>query len=298
MKFGKVEHPEKVDFSIPSDHPDTEKVLSSTKSSKNKPDIYVGCAKWSKTDLKNFYPRGTKDELSYYATQFNAIELNATFYRLFPATQFAKWKDKTPPGFLFFPKLTQDISHRRRLIDTERLVDEYLHNATQLEDRLGALFLQMHNNFQPKDINRVIRFVHYWPKYVPLAIEFRDTNWYNEPSISNQVYRLFQEKGIGQIIVDTAGRRDLLHMRLSTPWAFVRFVGANHNSDYQRLNDWVERIALWSKQGIRSVYFFIHQNVELESPLLARYFTEKLNTTLGTNLKVPQTISEAGNLFG
>jgi uncharacterized protein YecE (DUF72 family) len=40
----------------------------------------LSCAKWNKQDLKGFYPRGTKDELAYYSTQFNSIELNATFY--------------------------------------------------------------------------------------------------------------------------------------------------------------------------------------------------------------------------
>ncbi len=82
MKFGKVDHPETVDFSFPEDHPATAGVLAGN--DKGKPaKIYVGCAKWNRQDLKNFYPRGTKDELAYYATQFNAIEMNATFYRNF-----------------------------------------------------------------------------------------------------------------------------------------------------------------------------------------------------------------------
>ena len=86
MKFGKVDHPEHIDFTIPSDHPDTPVVLSKTKTGAETK-IYVGCAKWNRQDLKNFYPRGTKDELEYYSSQFNCIELNATFYRIFPAEQ-------------------------------------------------------------------------------------------------------------------------------------------------------------------------------------------------------------------
>ena len=64
------------------------------KTSKSKGlEVYVGCAKWNKKDLKNFYPKGVKDELAYYSTQFNCIELNATFYRLFPPATFDTWHE-------------------------------------------------------------------------------------------------------------------------------------------------------------------------------------------------------------
>ena len=87
MKFGKVEQPELIDFTIPKDHPETEVVLSKTE--RDSPlQLYVGCAKWNRQDLKNFYPRGTKDELIYYSSQFNSIEMNATFYRIFPGEQY------------------------------------------------------------------------------------------------------------------------------------------------------------------------------------------------------------------
>lgn len=59
MKFGKVEQPELIDFTMPKDHPDTEVVLTNSKD-EGAPNIFVGCAKWNKQDLKNFYPRGTK----------------------------------------------------------------------------------------------------------------------------------------------------------------------------------------------------------------------------------------------
>lgn len=81
MKFGRLDQPEHIDFTLPADHPDTEMVLR--RNSAVKPlQVYVGCAKWNRYELKNFYPRGTKDELAYYATQFNSIEMNTTFYRI------------------------------------------------------------------------------------------------------------------------------------------------------------------------------------------------------------------------
>ncbi len=291
MKFGSVENPESIDFTLPQDHIDTARVLNKVKDD-NLPEIYVGCAKWNKADLKGFYPRGTKDELGYYSKQFNSIELNATFYRIFPAEQFATWYDKTPKGFKFFPKLNQEISHWKRLNEVQAVVENYLYNASNLKEKLGTIFLQMHNNFAPKDFDRVVNFVENWPKEIPLAIEFRHTNWYNDESVSNQLYDLLESNNVSNVIVDTAGRRDLMHMRLTNPTAFVRYVGANHPSDYERLDDWVLRLKDWQDQGIKEIDFFVHQNIEKESPLLSAYFIKKFNETLGCQLKIPNEDSQ------
>ncbi len=286
MKFGSVDNPESIDFTLPPDHPDTVGTLSKFKDD-NFPEIYVGCAKWNRADLKGFYPRGAKDELEYYSRQFNSIELNATFYRIFPAEQFAKWYDKTPDGFKFFPKLNQEISHWKRLNEVQSVVEDYLYNASNLKEKLGTLFLQMHSNFAPKDFDRVVNFVENWPKEIPLAVEFRHTDWYNDESVSSRLYHLLEENNISNVIVDTAGRRDLMHMRLTSATAFIRYVGANHQSDYSRLDDWIERIKTWSEQGVKEIDFFVHQNIEKESPLLSAYFIRQLNSKLGYNLKIP-----------
>ncbi len=286
MKFGSVNNPQDIDFTLPKDHVDTQHVLNKVKDD-NIPDIYVGCAKWNRADLKGFYPRGTKDELGYYSKQFNAIELNATFYRIFPAEQFSTWYEKTPKGFKFFPKLNQEISHWKRLNETQEIVEHYLYNASNLKEKLGTLFLQMHSNFAPKDFNRVVAFAENWPKEVPLAVEFRHTDWYNDETISKELYQLLEENNISNVIVDTAGRRDLMHMRLTNATAFVRYVGANHETDYSRLDDWVKRLKIWKDSGIKEIDFFIHQNIEKESPLLSAYFIKKLNSELGYTLTVP-----------
>ncbi|TXE11611.1 DUF72 domain-containing protein [Seonamhaeicola algicola] len=286
MKFGSVNNPQDINFTLPPDHPKTKTVLNFVKDD-SLPSIFVGCAKWNRADLKGFYPRGTKDELAYYSKQFNAIELNATFYRIFPAEQFAKWYDKTPANFKFFPKLNQEISHWKRLNDTKEVVEHYLYNASNLKEKLGTIFLQMHNNFAPKDFDRVVNFVETWPKQVPLAVEFRHTDWYNDKAVSEALFQLLEANNISNVIVDTAGRRDLLHMRLTNATAFVRYVGTNHQSDYTRLNDWVQRLKTWQEQGIKEIDFFIHQNIEKESPLLSAYFIKKLNNALGCQLKIP-----------
>ena len=295
MKFGQVADPSQIDFTLPKDHPQTKFILNQNK--KGLVNISIGCAKWNKTDLKGFYPKGTKDELTYYATQFNSIELNATFYGMPTAEQVQTWKEKTPKDFKFFPKITNTVSHFRRLLNVTDVVTQFASAVLNFDEKLGMVFLQLHDNFKPKDYERLEKFVQDWPKEVPLAIELRNTEWFTDEEVFNTVCELFEMNNITNVIVDTAGRRDMLHMRLTTPNAFIRYVGANAESDYARLEDWLERLTQWKKEGLQNLYFFVHQNVEKASPLLSAYFIKKVNKEFGTNIHIPTMASEKPTLF-
>ncbi|MCH5690246.1 DUF72 domain-containing protein [Niabella sp. W65] len=78
---------------------------------------------------------------------------------------------------------------------------------------------------------------------MPLAVEVRNENWFADPLHWSAFCDLLQKKKMANIIVDTAGRRDMVHMRLTTPEAFIRFVGCNDDAiDKKRLDDWLKRI--------------------------------------------------------
>lgn len=286
MKFGQVENPSEIDFSLPKDDKRTAEILKQNK--KPLKTISVGCAKWNKADLKGFYPRGTKDELAYYSTQFNSVELNATFYKMPSPEQVKEWKDKTPGDFKFFPKVNQSVSHYRRLKDVEEPVTRFTTAVLNFGEKSGMSFLQLHDNYKPKDFDRLESFVKEWPQEIPLAVELRNQEWFEDKQIFEQTMALFEAHNITNIIVDTAGRRDMLHMRLTTPNAFIRYVGANAESDYTRLDDWLERLTEWKDAGLQNLYFFVHQNVEKASPLLSAYFIEKMNKAWNTDLKIPE----------
>lgn len=68
----------------------------------------------------------------------------------------------------------------------------------------------------------------------------------------------------------------------------------NHPTDVSRLDEWVERLAKWSDQGLQNIHFFIHQNLEKASPLLAAHFIKKMNAELGTKLKIPNAGENGG----
>ncbi len=290
MKFGKIEHPEIVDFTLPNSHPQTIQVLKGFDRSKLE-DIRVGCAKWNRTDLKNFYPRGTKEELAYYSTQFNAIELNASFYRMFPAEQFSSWENQAEEGFRFFPKVPSIISHIKRLKETERLTDDFVNSILSLKDKLGMPFLQLRNDFGPKNMDRLARFFRHWPMEIPLAAEFRHPEWFENKIVADELNDLMRKENISHIITDTSGRRDVLHMRLTTNSAFIRFNAVNDESDFERLDDWLMKIEEWVNLGLKNLYFFIHQKIDKGSPLLFPYFIKRLNEKFKTDLNIPKKLT-------
>lgn len=292
MKFGYDSQvsPTVVDFTLPDRNLVIEEATGRTFQA------WVGLPKWNKDQLKGFYPKGVKEELAYYSTQFNSIELTPTFYRFFPESTFKKWKDETPADFKFFPKLEQTITHLQRLKDVETTTDSCIERYSVLGDKLGVTLMQMHNNYTPLHLEsgrpsygmeRVVNFLEYWNRRIPLAIEFRHTDWHNDPAVSKDLYALLKEYGVANVLVDTSGRRDLMHMHLTTDTAYIRWVGANFDGDYKRLDDWADRIASWKAQGLRELYFFVHTHSQKDMPQLAQYFIKKLNETTGTNILIP-----------
>ncbi len=157
MKFGSAENPGDLNLSLPEDHPETRKTLAE-KGKPGKPRVFVGCAKWNNKDLNNFYPPGTGDELEYYGRQFNAVELNATFYKIFDKEQVEQWRKKVPDNFKFFPKVNRYISHLKWLNDIEERTDDYIDSIVHFKDKLGTTFLQLRGNFRPKFFDRVQYF--------------------------------------------------------------------------------------------------------------------------------------------
>ncbi|MBT1704546.1 DUF72 domain-containing protein [Chryseosolibacter indicus] len=295
MEFGRVsqETLDSVDFKLPPDNAETLKLLQAHK--RNVPtEIFIGCAKWGRKDwVGKIYPKGTKegDFLNHYARHFNSIELNATFYRIPTFAQTNGWKSKVGKDFRFCPKFTDQISHIRRLKETQKQVDQFLEGISGFGDNLGPVFLMPHPGMGPKTIDTIEAFVKSLPKDIKLFIELRHAQWFADAEASKAVFSMLEENNVGTIITDASGRRDCVHMRLTTPEAFIRFVGNGlHPTDYMRVDDWVQRIKTWMENGAQAIYFFMHQHEEIHSPELCKYVIEQVNMHCHTNIPVPQFI--------
>lgn len=291
MQFGQVENIQNIDFKLPEIPLETLEFLK--RNSIDTPlEVRVGCAQWNKQELKGFYPRGTKDELTYYSTQFNAIELNSTFYNSPSAQQVETWKNKAAAGFKFFPKIPKSISHNHRLLNTNEIMKEFIDSTVLFDEKLGMSFLQMIESFHPKDIGRLETFLKSVPAYYPLAVEVRNTEWFKAP-LSTAYFELLRATNKTNIIVDTAGRRDMVNLTLTSPYAFVRFVATNDlTCDYERLENWIEVINKWKEYGLQKLFFFVHQNMQLNTPMLATFLIERLNNTVSSSLRIPHKAAD------
>lgn len=139
----------------------------------------------------------------------------------------------------------------------------------------------------PKTQDTIEAFLQSLPKDIEVFTEFRHAQWFADTTAFQSSFDMLQRNHSGTVITDASGRRDCVHMRLTTPEAFIRFVGNGlHPTDYTRIDDWIQRIKLWMSQGIQKVYFFMHQHEELHSPELCKYLIEEMNKHCGTQIPV------------
>ncbi len=302
MDFGRIE-PQllyEVDFTLPPETELTKSVLQKGKNNDFK--LYVGCAKWGRKEWVGLiYPDKTKDAkfLDEYVKHFNSIELNAVFYNMPKKEQIQTWRDKAESyrkDFKFFPKFTRGISHLKRLKNAEEITTQYIENISEFGDTLGPCFLQMSDNFGPKNFDILKSYLEDLPKDFDVFVEVRHPDWFSDLAARTELFNMLHTLGKGAIITDASGRRDCVHMELPTPNAFIRFVGNGlHATDYSRIDEWADRLLSWKEQGLKSLNFFLHQHDEKDTPILAAYTIKKFNEVLGTNLEEPGIIPEKKN---
>ena len=92
----------------------------------------------------NFYPKGLlqRRELEYASRKLSAIEINGTYYRAQTPATYARWRDATPPGFVFSAKAPMRITRSRALAGTGHQVEDFIGGIVELGDRLGPLVWQ------------------------------------------------------------------------------------------------------------------------------------------------------------
>src|SRR5476649_2861361 len=203
------------------------------------------------------------------------------------------------PGFKFCPKFSQSISHIRRLKNAEDMTTQYYEGILAFGDKLGPLFLQLSDNFTPKSFPELKAYLEQLRKDIPVFVELRHKEWFANDEVRQAAFNLFHELNIGAVITDASGRRDCVHMNLSTPHAFIRFVGNSlDRTDFIRVDELVGRIKQWRDMGLQTVWFFMHQHDERYSPELADYVSEQLNEKLRLKLQRPIFIDRDKGLFG
>ena len=195
--------------------------------------IYIGTSGYSFPDWTGvFYPpRLPKNEwLSYYSLEFPAIEINATYYRLPPASTFAGMARRTPPEYPFWVKLPGEATHGDNALDGVML--GFLEAIKPLHEsgRLVGVLAQFPNSFRPvpRSLDKIRRLKELCAT-TELAVEFRRDDWQRP-----EIFGLLQSEGLVSVIVDLPKIAGLpvTHELVTSGIGYIRFHGRNSAAWY------------------------------------------------------------------
>ena len=145
--------------------------------------LHLGTIGWSYNFWRGkFYPNKTapKDYLTYYASQFNTVEVDSTFYRIPTEQTVTNWKQQTPENFRFSLKFPQVITHIKMLKDCQYETEVFLNRANLLGEKLGPLLLQFPPNFSIEHLPKLKVFLEKLPKLHRYVVEIRNKGWLNQ----------------------------------------------------------------------------------------------------------------------
>jgi uncharacterized protein YecE (DUF72 family) len=221
--------------------------------------VRIGCSGWVyKSWAESFYPPRLAQSrwLAHYASVFDTVELNSTFYRLARPGAAARWVEQTPDGFVFAAKASRYLTHMKRLTDLERGVERYYASIAPLvaSGKLGPVIWQLPENFH-RDDDRLAAALEKVAELPPgrHAVELRHPSWFVP-----EVERLLRAHRVALVIGDTPRRPFQPHW-LTTDWTLIRFHhgrrGRRGNYSEAELREWAKRIRRWRRRVDVYAYF-------------------------------------------
>jgi uncharacterized protein YecE (DUF72 family) len=218
--------------------------------------VHVGCSGWNYADWRErVYPRGLPPRrwLAHYATLFDTVEVNSTFYRLASRDAVASWVEQTPDDFVFALKASRYLTHMKRLTDLDRGVRRYYERIEPLvgTPKLGPIVWQLPERFA-RDDERLAAALAALPPGRH-CFELRHASWFVP-----EVYALLRAHGVALAIGDSPLRPWVAH-ELTTDWTLVRLHhghrGRRGNYSESELREWAERVRRWRRRVEVFVYF-------------------------------------------
>ena len=245
----------------------------------------IGCSGWNyKTWQGSFYEAElpAKQWLGYYASVFDTVEVNNTFYRLPDARTCAGWKRQTPAGFIVAVKASRFLTHVKRLKDPEEPIERLFSRVKALGPRLGPVLYQLPPTFfrNEGNLERLDLFLRTLPRRINRRVadhvfEFRHPSWYVD-----ETYRMLERHHATLCLHDKRG--SAIFEPFVGPIVYVRFHGTSghYAGGYpdDRLKHWASVLAGQWKGG-RQVYAYFNNDpdaVATENALtLRRLLLEK-----------------------
>jgi uncharacterized protein YecE (DUF72 family) len=218
--------------------------------------VRVGCSGWNYAHWRDrVYPKGLPQRrwLEHYATLFDTVEVNNTFYRLPRREAVASWVEGSPPRFLFSVKASRYLTHVKRLRDMEEGVARFYDRIEPLvhSPKLGPVLWQLPPTFR-RDDERLAAALARLPEGRH-CFEFRHETWFVP-----ETYTCLREHGVALVIGDHPAR-PWQARELTADWTFIRFHygqrGRNGNYSERELEEWAGRIEGWRRSADVYAYF-------------------------------------------
>ena len=214
--------------------------------------IRVGIGGWVFPPWRsNFYPEGLaqKNELEYASRQLSAIEINATYHRLQKPASFAKWRDATPPGFVFSIKGSQYVTSRRVLGEAGESIGKFMASGlAELGPKLGPIVWQFATTkvFDPADFEDFLKLL---PKKLDgqalrHAVEVR------HPSFMTPAFlALVRRYGIATVFADSDKYPSFADPSGDIVYARLMMTESRHKTGYppERIRFWADAARRWAK---------------------------------------------------
>jgi uncharacterized protein YecE (DUF72 family) len=163
-----------------------------------------------------YYPPGSRGrEFAFYASMFETVELNVTFYRMPSAATFRTWAREAPDGFIFAVKASRYLTHVKRLREPRDAVAFLMERARLLGPHLGPILLQLPPDM-PLDAGRLAETLEAFPPGTRVAVEPRHASWFVEP-----IRELLIAHGAVLCWADRRG--PIGATRRTADWGYVRF---------------------------------------------------------------------------
>lgn len=204
-----------------------------------------------------------KSRLEYYASLFNSVEINSSFYKMPKVATVLKWAESVPQHFQFTFKLSKDITHAKGLAFSDEDVDLFMQTINTIGDKKGCLLIQFPPGLKFENFDKVEKLlmrIHAanlndaWK----VAIEFRHTSWYQQ-----QVYDMLEQYKTAMVIHDLPASATPIKDS-HTNFMYLRFHGpggryrGSYTDDF--LNEYAQLIKTWMREG-KDVYCYFNNTM-------------------------------------
>ncbi len=238
--------------------------------------VRIGCSGWSYRDWRGvIYPPGlpTSRWLERYASVFDTVEVNATFYRLPAKDTVRRWAEQVPDGFFFAVKGSRYLTHMRRLREIGTGLERFWEPLEPLRDagKLGPVLWQLPERFERDDETLANALAALPPG--EHCFEFRHPSWF-----APDVYALLRRHGASLTLAHDP-RRELPKATPVGPIVYLRLHygarGRGGNYSERELAVWRRRIAAW--RGGRKVFVYLNNDWQGFAPRNAMTLREGLS---------------------